>query len=54
MTVTGSTKVSELESGKITTYYLDPEDFGFERCLEEKELKVRDRGDRLKNPLQAL
>jgi anthranilate phosphoribosyltransferase len=42
ITVTGSTKVSELENGKITTYYLDPEDFGFERCLEEEALKVKD------------
>lgn len=48
ITVTGSTKVSELEKGRITTYYLDPEDFGFERCLEEEELKVRDREDSLK------
>lgn len=42
ITVTGSTKVSELENGRITTYYLDPEDFGFERCLDERELKVKD------------
>jgi len=40
ITVTGSTKVSELEGGRITTYYLDPEDFGFERCEKEEELKV--------------
>lgn len=42
ITITGSTKVSELEKGRITTYYLDPEDFGFERCLTEEDLKVRD------------
>ncbi|BAU22686.1 anthranilate phosphoribosyltransferase [Caldimicrobium thiodismutans] len=42
ITITGSTKVSELEKGRITTYYLDPEDFGFERCVNEEELKVKD------------
>lgn len=40
ITITGSTKVSELRDGKITTYYLDPEDLGLERCTEENELKV--------------
>ncbi|MCX7612726.1 MAG: anthranilate phosphoribosyltransferase [Caldimicrobium sp.] len=40
ITITGSTKVSELRDGKITTYYLDPEDFGLERCHEAKELEV--------------
>ncbi len=48
ITITGSTKVSELEKGRITTYYLDPEDFGLERCLDEKELKVKDREESLK------
>jgi len=40
ITITGSTKVSELRDEKITTYYLDPENFGFERCEDEEELKV--------------
>jgi len=40
VTITGSTKVSELRDGVVTTYYLDPEDFGFERCEEEDKLKV--------------
>ncbi len=40
VTITGSTKVSELRDGVVTTYYLDPEDFGFERCEKEEELKV--------------
>ncbi|OAG27308.1 anthranilate phosphoribosyltransferase [Thermodesulfatator autotrophicus] len=36
--VTGSTKVSELREGRITTYYVDPEDVGFELCEEPEEL----------------
>ena len=40
ITITGSTKISELREGRITTYYIDPEDFGFERCEEFKELSV--------------
>lgn len=48
ITVTGSTKISELEKGKITTYYIDPEDFGFERCTEEEELMVQSKEDSLK------
>ncbi len=47
ITVTGSTKVSELEGGKITTYYLDPEDFGMERCLDEGELQVKSKEESL-------
>ena len=38
-TVTGSTKVSELREGRITTYYEDPEDVGFELCEEPEELQ---------------
>ncbi len=37
-TITGSTKVSELREGRITTYYVDPEDLGFERCEEPEAL----------------
>ncbi len=37
-TVTGSTKVSELREGRITTYYVDPEDVGLELCEEPEEL----------------
>ncbi len=36
--VTGSTKVSELREGRITTYYVDPEDVGLELCEEPEEL----------------
>ncbi|AEH44823.1 anthranilate phosphoribosyltransferase [Thermodesulfatator indicus DSM 15286] len=36
--VTGSTKVSELRDGRITTYYVDPEDVGLELCEEPEEL----------------
>ncbi len=37
-TVTGSTKVSELREGRITTYYVDPQDVGLELCEDPKEL----------------
>ncbi len=40
--VTGSTKVSELREGRITTYYVDPEDVGLERCEDPAELKGGD------------
>ncbi len=40
--VTGSTKVSELRDGRITTYYVDPEDVGLEFCEEPEELKGGD------------
>ena len=36
--VTGSTKVSELREGRITTYYVDPPDVGLELCEEPEEL----------------
>lgn len=39
ITITGSTKISELREGKITTYYIDPEDFGFELCKEPEKLQ---------------
>lgn len=39
ITITGSTKISELRDGKITTYYIDPEDFGFELCKELEKLQ---------------
>ncbi|RKX60944.1 MAG: anthranilate phosphoribosyltransferase [Thermodesulfobacteriota bacterium] len=42
ITVTGSTKISELRDEKITTYYVDPENFGFERCEEFEELQGND------------
>ena len=42
ITITGSTKVSELRDEKITTYYIDPENFGFERCENPEELVVTD------------
>jgi len=42
ITITGSTKISELREEKITTYYVDPENFGFERCENLEELMVRD------------
>lgn len=41
-TVTGSTKVSELREGRITTYYVDPEDVGLELCEDPEELKGGD------------
>ncbi|QJA06369.1 anthranilate phosphoribosyltransferase [Thermosulfurimonas marina] len=37
-TVTGSTKVSELREGRITTYYVDPQDVGLEFCEDPGEL----------------
>ena len=37
-TVTGSTKVSELREGRITTYYVDPPDVGLELCEDPQEL----------------
>ncbi len=40
--VTGSTKVSELREGRITTYYVDPEDVGLERCEDPEELRGGD------------
>ncbi len=48
ITITGSTKVSELRDGRITTYYIDPEDLGLERCTEENELKVTSLEESLK------
>lgn len=42
ITITGSTKISELREEKITTYFIDPEDFGFEKCDNLEELKVKD------------
>ena len=42
LVVTGSTKVSELREGRITTYYVDPEDVGLELCEEPEELKGGD------------
>lgn len=48
ITITGSTKVSELRDGKITTYYLDPEDFGFDRCQNERDLQVSSKEESLK------
>ena len=42
ITITGSTKISELRDKRITTYYVDPEDFGFERCEALEELTVED------------
>uniref|UniRef100_A0A7C4NUK0 Anthranilate phosphoribosyltransferase n=1 Tax=Thermodesulfobacterium geofontis TaxID=1295609 RepID=A0A7C4NUK0_9BACT len=42
ITITGSTKISELRDGKITTYYVDPENFGFERCTIPEELTIKD------------
>ncbi len=41
-TVTGSTKVSELREGRITTYYVDPPDVGLELCEDPAELLGRD------------
>lgn len=36
ISLSARTKVSELRDGKVTTYFISPEDFGFERCrLEE-------------------
>lgn len=35
LTVTGSTKVSELKNGKVTTYSVNPEDFGFTKATIE-------------------
>ena len=32
----GSTKINELKDGKITTYTIQPEDFGLERCTLEE------------------
>ncbi|MDD5773265.1 MAG: anthranilate phosphoribosyltransferase [bacterium] len=33
ITTTGKTKVSELKDGKVTTYFVTPEDFGFKRAV---------------------
>ncbi|HFC96992.1 MAG TPA: anthranilate phosphoribosyltransferase [Thermosulfurimonas dismutans] len=41
-TVTGSTKVSELREGRITTYYVDPPDVGLELCEDPEALKGGD------------
>ncbi|MBI5894232.1 MAG: anthranilate phosphoribosyltransferase, partial [Deltaproteobacteria bacterium] len=35
ITLTASTKVTELKKGQIKTYHIKPEDFGFERCKPE-------------------
>lgn len=32
ITLTGPTRVTELKDGKIRTYHVKPEDFGFEKC----------------------
>ena len=36
VSVCGKTRVSQLEDGKIGTYFINPEDFGVERALPEK------------------
>jgi len=36
VSVCGKTKVSQLSDGEITTYFINPEDFGVERALPEK------------------
>ncbi len=41
-TVCGWTKVSELRDGRITTYYVSPEEVGLERCEDPEELKGGD------------
>ncbi len=35
LTLTGSTRVTELSEGKVRTYYVSPEDFGLTRCAPE-------------------
>lgn len=35
ITLTASTKITELKNGQIKTYHIKPEDFGFERCKPE-------------------
>lgn len=41
ITLTGSTRISELDKGEIRTYEIQPEDFGFAKCSLE-ELKGGD------------
>lgn len=41
ITLTGETRVTELNEGAIKTYHIRPEDFGFERCAPD-ELKGGD------------
>jgi len=36
VSISGKTKVSQLSNGEITTYSINPEDFGVERALPEK------------------
>ena len=45
ITITGSTKVSELKDGEVKTYYIDPANFG----IEKRSLKDLSGGDPTKN-----
>jgi anthranilate phosphoribosyltransferase len=44
ITITGKTKVSELNKGQVTTYYIQPEDFGLNR-YDLSEIKGGDAGE---------
>ncbi len=48
ITVTGSTKVSELRDERITTYYIDPEPLGIERCEDISLLQGGDARENIK------
>ena len=43
ITITGKTKITELNKGKITNYYFDPKEYGFKYAkFEELEVKTKE------------
>jgi len=53
ITITGKTKITELNKGKILTYYLDPKDYGFDYGNFD-ELKVNNKKESVEAIIELL